>query len=97
MVVSLAISGGKGGVGKTLIATNLSVLLAKSGKRTLLVDADFGMANANVMFGVNPQKSIENILDGTGTVDEVTCNVMDKLDIIAGGTGESSLLNLDQS
>jgi flagellar biosynthesis protein FlhG len=61
------------------------------------VDADFGMANANVMFGVNPQKSIENILDGTGTVDEVTCNVMDKLDIIAGGTGESSLLNLDQS
>ena len=97
MVVSLAISGGKGGVGKTLIATNLSVLLAKSGKRTLLVDADFGMANVNVMFGVNPKKSIENILDGTATVDEVTCNVMEKLDIVAGGTGESSLLNLDQN
>ena len=97
MVVSLAISGGKGGVGKTLIATNLVVLLAKLGKRTLLVDADFGMANANVMFGVNPKKSIESILDGTATVDEVTCNVMDKLDIIAGGTGESSLLDLDQS
>ena len=97
MVVSLAISGGKGGVGKTLIATNLAVLLAKLGKRTLLVDADFGMANANVMFGVNPKKSIESILDGTATVDEVTCNVMDKLDIIAGGTGESSLLDLDQS
>ena len=97
MVVSVAISGGKGGVGKTLIATNLAVLLAKLGKRTLLVDADFGMANANVMFGVNPKKSIESILDGTATVDEVTCNVMDKLDIIAGGTGESSLLDLDQS
>ena len=97
MVVSVAISGGKGGVGKTLIATNLAVLLAKLGKRTLLVDADFGMANANVMFGVNPKRSIESILDGTATVDEVTCNVMDKLDIIAGGTGESSLLNLDQS
>ena len=97
MVVSVAISGGKGGVGKTLIATNLAVLLAKLGKRTLLVDADFGIANANVMFGVNPKKSIESILDGTATVDEVTCNVMDKLDIIAGGTGESSLLDLDQS
>lgn len=97
MVVSVAISGGKGGVGKTLIATNLAVLLAKLGKRTLLVDADFGMANANVMFGVNPKKSIESILDGTATVDEVTCNVMDKLDIIAGGTGESALLDLDQS
>lgn len=97
MVVSVAISGGKGGVGITLIATNLAVLLAKLGKRTLLVDADFGMANANVMFGVNPKKSIESILDGTATVDEVTCNVMDKLDIIAGGTGESSLLDLDQS
>ena len=97
MVVSVPISGGKGGVGKTLIATNLAVLLAKLGKRTLLVDADFGMANANVMFGVNPKKSIESILDGTATVDEVTCNVMDKLDIIAGGTGESSLLDLDQS
>jgi len=97
MVVSVAISGGKGGVGKTLIATNLAVLLAKLGKRTLLVDADFGMANANVMLGVNPKKSIESILDGTATVDEVTCNVMDKLDIIAGGTGESSLLDLDQS
>lgn len=97
MVVSVAISGGKGGVGKTLIATNLAVLLAKLGKRTLLVDADFGMANANVMFGVNPKKSIKSILDGTATVDEVTCNVMDKLDIIAGGTGESSLLDLDQS
>lgn len=97
MVVSVAISGGKGGVGKTLIATNLAVLLAKLGKRTLLVDADFGMANANVMFGVNPKKSIKSILDGTATVDEVTCNVMDKLDIIAGGTGESALLDLDQS
>ena len=97
MVVSVAISGGKGGVGKTLIATNLAVLLAKLGKRTLLVDADFGMANANVMFGVNPEKSIKSILDGTATVDEVTCNVMDKLDIIAGGTGESALLDLDQS
>ena len=97
MVVSVAISGGKGGVGKTLIATNLAVLLAKLGKRTLLVDADFGMANANVMFGVNPKRSIESILDGTATVDEVTCNVMDKLDIIAGGTGESALLDLDQS
>lgn len=94
MTKSIAVSGGKGGVGKTLIATNLASYLAKQGKRTLLIDADFGMANANILFGKNTNRSINGLVNGEQSIEEVILNVAPQLDLIPGGTGENELLNL---
>lgn len=95
MTISIAISGGKGGVGKTIIATNLAIFLAKQRKKTLLVDADFGMANAHILLGINPSQGINTFLDGKYDIEDLKINVMDNLDLIPGGSGENTILNLD--
>ena len=56
MTTSIAIASGKGGVGKTSIAVNLALTLCRLGSRTVLFDADFGLANSHILLGVNPKK-----------------------------------------
>ena len=66
----LAVSSGKGGVGKTTLAVNLSIALARSGKKVVLVDVDIGLANADVVLGVEPRVSLAQVLSGeTGILD----------------------------
>ena len=58
----IAVTSGKGGVGKTNVAVNLAVALAKSGARTLLVDCDMGVANAGILLGLNPSLTLADLL-----------------------------------
>jgi flagellar biosynthesis protein FlhG len=67
---AVAITGGKGGVGKSTIAVGLSTAYAAGGARTLLVDCDFGMADLNLLLGVAPTRTLLDALDGT-PVDDV--------------------------
>lgn len=67
---AVAVSGGKGGVGKSTLALNLAVAYAQDGARSLLVDTDLGMADLNLLLGVAPDKSILDALGGT-PVDEI--------------------------
>jgi len=67
---SIAVSGGKGGVGKSTIALNLAIAYAQLGSRTLMVDTDLGMADLNLLLGVAPDKSVLDALSGT-PIDEV--------------------------
>jgi flagellar biosynthesis protein FlhG len=67
---SIAVSGGKGGVGKSTIALNLAIAYSQLGARTLMVDTDLGMADLNLLLGVAPDKSILDALSGT-PIDEV--------------------------
>ncbi|WP_372695648.1 P-loop NTPase, partial [Immundisolibacter sp.] len=53
----IAITGGKGGVGKTNVAVNLGVALAQRGQRTMLLDADLGLANVDVLLGLQPRRT----------------------------------------
>ncbi|MGN6105092.1 MAG: MinD/ParA family ATP-binding protein, partial [Kofleriaceae bacterium] len=62
---AIAVSGGKGGVGKSTIALNLALAYAQAGARTLMVDTDLGMADLNLLLGVAPEKSILDALGGT--------------------------------
>ena len=66
----LAITSGKGGVGKTNIAVNLSLALAEKQRRVLLVDMDFGFGNADLVMGVSPQFDLGHVMMGTSTFSE---------------------------
>src|SRR3546814_11724095 len=69
----IAVTSGKGGVGKTNISVNLSVALARLGRQTMLVDRDMGMANDNILHGMNETTTIAEVMEsdcGTDVVDK---------------------------
>src|SRR5262245_66108662 len=69
--VVIAFASGKGGTGKSFLATNSAIAMHRTGKRVAVIDCDFGLANAHLLFGVNPRYSIQHLLDGVVPVQEV--------------------------
>ena len=67
----IAVTGGKGGVGKSNISINLSLALAQMQKRVILMDADLGLANIDVLLGIKPVKTIADVLSGECDLREV--------------------------
>ena len=96
MAIALAIASGKGGVGKTTVSVNLSLALAQAGKRVILLDADFGMANSHVLLGINPKLNIANYLDGSASVHQLAIDAPYNLKFIAGGTAVNDILNTQE-
>jgi flagellar biosynthesis protein FlhG len=70
---AIAVSGGKGGVGKSTVALNLAIAYSQLGARTLMVDTDLGMADLNLLLGVAPNKSLLDALSGTPIDDVLVC------------------------
>ena len=87
----ISVTSGKGGVGKTSVAVNLAVALSKIGRRVLLADCDFGMANAAMLLGQNPPVTIDDVLDGRLSVDEVVSEGPDGLMLLPGGSGTGNM------
>ncbi len=90
----IAISSGKGGVGKSSIAVNLGISLAKSGAKVCLMDADTGLANANILLGITPEFSIEHVLYGAKDIDDIMLDGPHGLKIIPGANGISECVSL---
>jgi flagellar biosynthesis protein FlhG len=91
----IAVASGKGGVGKTWLSITLAHLIARSGRRVLLVDGDIGLANVDVQLGLTPQKDIASALAGRHTLAEaVTRYEAGGFDILAGRSGSASLASL---
>jgi flagellar biosynthesis protein FlhG len=94
---TLAVTSGKGGVGKSNVAVNVAIELAALGQRVSLLDADLALANADVLLGLNPQYHLGHVLSGQRTLDEVVIEVDLGLRLIPGGSGIEELANLSQA
>lgn len=92
---TIAITSGKGGVGKSTLTANLAYALALRGKRVLVFDGDLGMANVDIMFGVKPQSSILDVLHGEKSIEEVITPLAPHIDLIPGGSGLVELNRLN--
>jgi flagellar biosynthesis protein FlhG len=90
----IAIASGKGGVGKTHLAVNLAILLSQAGRRVVLVDADLGTANVDVMMNVQPRHDLSHVLRRERTVDEVAVRINRHLRLIAGASGLGAVADL---
>ncbi len=89
------VTSGKGGVGKTTLSVNLSVELASRGLRTMLVDADLGLANAHILMGVRPSLTLTDYLEDRCTVSEILAEGPCGLKLISGGQGIKEMADLD--
>lgn len=91
----IAIASGKGGVGKTNLAVNLSIALADAGRETVLVDGDFGLGNADMLCGLTSARHIGSVLEGTRDMNDVAVRYRPALRIVPGGSGIASLADLN--
>ncbi|MBI2336504.1 MAG: MinD/ParA family protein [Deltaproteobacteria bacterium] len=90
----ICIASGKGGTGKTTFTVNLALALAKAGQRVLLLDADFGLANAHLLLGVTPQADFSDYINHQKSLEEILLDGPHGLKLIPGGQGVSKLSNL---
>lgn len=92
---TVAITGGKGGVGKSTLAVNLSVALARLGRRVLLVDGDLGLANLDVLMGLRPERTVDALVRGDATVEELLVEGPSGVLLLPAVSGAPGLAQLD--
>ncbi len=92
----IAVTSGKGGVGKTSLSVNLAIEIAKMGKKVVIFDADFGLANVEVMLGIRPRYNLLDLIYNDKTIEEIITNGPNDIGFISGGSGVSELATLDK-
>lgn len=91
---AIAVTGGKGGVGKTNVSVNLGVAMCEIGHRVMLLDADLGLANIDVILGLHPKYDISHVLSGERGLEEVMVEGPAGLRIVPGASGIQALAEM---
>ncbi len=92
---TITVTSGKGGVGKTSLVANLAICLAQAGQRVIILDADLGLANVDVVFGIRPKYNLIDVLNGDMDIDDIMVSGPYGIQIIAGGSGVMELADID--
>lgn len=90
----VSITSGKGGVGKTFIATNLATALARQGKKVLVADCDLGLANIDIMLGINPERNLKDVVFGDLHLRDVIVPTKGGFDLIPASSGVREMAQL---
>ena len=90
----IAVASGKGGVGKTNVSVNLSLALANSGKQVLLMDADLGLANVDLLLGLRAEYNLSHVISGERSLEEVIMDGPEGLKIIPAASGTQMMSEL---
>jgi len=93
----IAVSGGKGGVGKTNVSLNTSIAMAQQGKRVLVLDADLGLANVDVMLGLRVKRNLSHVLSGECELDDIIIKGPAGINLIPATSGTQSMVDLTPS
>lgn len=93
-VTVLAVTSGKGGVGKSSVSVNLSVSLAESGKQVMLMDADLGLANIDVLLGLSPRYNLSHVIDGQVGLEEILVQGPSGISIVPAASGTKHMAEL---
>ena len=91
----LSVTSGKGGVGKTAVVSNIAVILARQGKKVLVIDADLGLANIDVVLGLAPPYNLNHFFNGERSLPEVMIDGPYGLKILPAGSGVQQYTRLD--
>ena len=93
----IAVTSGKGGVGKTNIATNLGIAYAKMGKKVIVIDADLGLANVNVMMNIIPKYNLYHVIKKQKTMADIIMDTEYGIKLVAGASGFSKIANMTEA
>ncbi len=90
----IAVTSGKGGVGKTSVSVNLAVAIAQAGKRVMLLDGDLGLANVDVMLGLQPSCNLAHVLEGKCTLEETILEGPAGVMVVPASSGKQHMAEL---
>ena len=92
----ITVASGKGGVGKTNISTNLAIAYAQLGKKVILMDADLGLANVNVVLGIIPKYNLYHLIRKQKSMSDIIMDTNYGIQIVAGASGFAKIANLSE-
>ncbi|NSW89866.1 MAG: MinD/ParA family protein [Firmicutes bacterium] len=92
----ITVTSGKGGVGKTNLAVNIAITLSELGLRVIIIDADLGLANVDVLLGLVPQYTLADALNNNKNIVEIMCEGPNGIKFISGGSGVEELIKLSK-